>query len=233
MARLPRLAVAGQPHLVVQRSPPGHPAFACDADRADYLEALREVARDPGIALHAYVLLEHQARLLLTPTDAPALGRFMQRVNRRYVPAFHRRHGGAGAVWAGRFQAAVVDPEHYLLPATLWIEQAPVRAGLVAHATEWAWSSAAHHAGRSALPWLTAQACHWRMGNTPFEREARHENELQRLLPEARVAELEAAVRGGWVLGAAAFVAALDGPVGRPSQPRPRGRPRQRAPARG
>src|SRR5580765_6099617 len=163
MARMPRLAVAGQPHLVVQRVGAGQVAFVDDVDRRAYLEALRELASGGPVALHAYALLGDASLLLLTPREGADLGRFMQRLSRRYVAGFRRRHGGSGALWAGRFRAAALDPERYLLPATLLIEQAPVRAGVVGTAIDWPWSSAAHHVGRGASPWLKEHEAWWRL----------------------------------------------------------------------
>lgn len=227
MARMPRLAVAGQPHLVLQRGAASRPAFVDDTDRGAYLAALRELALGGSVSIHAYALLDDAVFLLATPQRGADLGRFMQRLNRRYVPAFHRRHGGSGSLWAGRFQAAALEPERYLLDATLLIEQAPVRAGAVALATDWPWSSAAHHAGRGAAAWLAEHPAAWGLGNTPFEREARHEVELQRLLRDAQVAELLGAARGGWPLGSASFIAAAAQAGDRPVHARPRGRPRR------
>jgi putative transposase len=212
---------------VIQRGKPGLPVLPEAVDRADYLEALDASLRDSGVAIHAYALLEDAVMLLATPRQADDLGRFMQRVNRRYVSAFHRRHGTRGSIWGSRFQAAAIEPEHYLLPAILLVEQAPVRAGLVAGALDWSWSSAAHHAGRGASTFVTDHASYWRVGNTPFEREARHAAVLQQALGVAVVEALLAAVRGGWPHGSAAFVDALGDTVGRALRPRPRGRPRK------
>ncbi len=231
MARMPRLVVAGQPHLVIQRSRADQPAFIDDIDRRAYLDALREVADRGPVAIHAQVLLDDAVMLLLTPRAADDLGRFMQRVNRRYVAGFRQRHGGSGALWAGRFQAAALDPERYLLAAMLLIEQAPVQAGSVGTPTDWPWSSARHYAGRDASPLITEHPIWWRTGNTPFEREARHEVELQRSLRAEQVAELLAAARRGWPLGSPAFVAVAAGEGARQVQPKPRGRPRRTMPA--
>jgi len=227
MARMPRLAVAGQPHLVVQRAGASRSAFVDDVDRRAYLASLGELARDGTVSIHAWALLDDAVLLLATPQREGDLGRFMQRLNRRYVPAFHRRHGGGGPLWTGRFQAAALEPERYLLAGILLIEQAPVRAGVVATAAEWPWSSAGHHVGRGALAWPTEHKAWWGLGNTPFEREAKHEVELQRLLRDTQVAELLGAVRGGWPLGSASFLAAAAQAGDRPAQARPRGRPRQ------
>lgn len=225
MARMPRLAVAGLPHLVIQRSAVGTAALGDDADRRDYLAALGQAARDTGAAVHAYALLPEAVFLLVTPVRGADLGRLMLRLNRRFVPAFHRRHGGHGELWAGRFEAAAIDPEHYLLPAMLLVEQAPVRAGLAGAAKDWPWSSAGHHVGRGASPLVTGHTAYWRIGNTPFEREARHDTELQQLLRTDVVEGLLGAARGGWPHGSPAFVDGLAASAGRAVRPRARGRP--------
>jgi putative transposase len=229
MARLPRLAIAGRLHLVIQRGQPSSPVFLDDVDRQHYLDALIDSARSSAVAIHAFVLLDHEVRLLLTPRDGDDLGRLMQRVGRRYVPAFNQRHAVAGTLWAGRFESAVLDPECYLLPAMRFVELAPVRAGLVAHARDWAWSSARSHTGDGTTPALAEHPVYWRLGNTPFEREARHERLLSEALTDAEVSKIEDAARRGWVLGSDAFAAELSAGRSREVRPAPRGRPRRTA----
>jgi putative transposase len=162
--------------------------------------------------------------VLATPRDADGLGRFMQRVGRRYVPEFHRRHGTRGSLSTSRFQSAALQPEHYLLRAIAFVEQAPVRAGLATHANDWQWSSAQHHTGARRIAGLTEHPMHWRLGNTPFEREVKHGDLLERALTLAQVAELEASIRGGWPLGDASFLEDIRKISGRRSEAAPRGR---------
>ena len=225
MARQARFSVAGLPHLVVQRGDLARSAFVDDTDRRRYVELLGEVARISPVAVHAFGVTDDEIGLLVTPSQPEALGRFMQRVGRRYVAEFHARHGGSGALWPTRFQSAVIDPEHYLLTAMLYVEQAPVRSGLAVQAREWPWSSGQHHIGEKRVAWLKDHADYWRLGNTPFEREAGHEGRLQQMLDEADLGRIQKAVRGGWPLGADGFVAEIAAASARPVRPRPRGRP--------
>ncbi len=226
MARKPRLAVAHQPHLILQ-SGRDQPVFRDDFDRLRYLADLLEVARGGEVAIHAYALLDDRVLLLASPHAAGDLSRFMQRVTQRYVSAYHRRHASRGALWAGRFQAAALEPESYLHSCTVLIEQAPVREGLVGVATQWAWSSARHHAGLGVSRVITEHATWWQTGNTPFERETRHGAELQRLLRDSEVAEMLSAAKGGWPLGSVNFIAAVAAVSDHPVRPRRRGRPRR------
>lgn len=227
MARLPRLAIAGAPHLVVQRGDGVTPLFIDDTDRRHFMTDLSDMARACGVEVHAYALLDHEARMLATPREAPALGLLMQRVGRRYVARYNRRHGRVGALWAGRFQASVVDASAQLMTCLRWIERAPVVLGWVERAEDWPWSSAAHHTGAAADALIREHRGRWAFGNTPFERDARHRFELLAPLTDAEERSLTYALRGGWPLGGADFADTLAAATTRPLAPRPRGRPRR------
>ena len=120
MARLPRLAVAGQAHLALMLGHSAQPVFVDDDDRRQFLVALRESALQHGVAVHACALQSTEVLLLLTPAADGALGALMQALGRRYGAAFNRRHGRRGTLWAGRFRTAVVQPGAALLDAFGW-----------------------------------------------------------------------------------------------------------------
>lgn len=229
MARLPRLAVAGLPHLVGLYGHSAQAVFVDDEDRRQFLAALRESSLLQRVAVQAYVLLDDHVHLLLTPATGNALGALMQGLGRRYGAAFNRRHGRRGTLWAGRFRATVVQPGAPLLDAMLFIDHHPVRSGLVAAAQDHPWCSARHHAGLVRDPLITEGSAWWALGNTPFEREAAYRRLLADGLPAQRVTTLADAGRKGWPVGDPAFLAALAQQAARPVQPRPRGRPRASA----
>jgi putative transposase len=230
MARLPRLALAGQLHHLVLRGTGGQALFADDEDRQRCLDMLREALRQHGVALHGYVLLEDSLQLLLTPESDTGLSAAMQALGRRYVAAFNRRHGRTGTLWEGRYRATVVQPQRHFMALLTLVEWQPQRMGLAASALEWPWSSADHHLGRRRDPLVTDHPLFWATGNTPFERELAHRARLEAGLPEAQALTLMDATLKGWALGDAAFLAALAVRTERPLQPRPRGRPRKTEP---
>lgn len=227
MARLPRLALAGLPHHVIQRGHNRQPVFLDDEDRRAYLDALREAAANLRVAVHGYVLMPDHVHLLLTPVQAANLSGLMQAIGRRYVAAFNRRHARAGTLWDGRFRACVLEPGPHLLEALRHLEQSPVRAGLVAMPGDWPWSSAAHHLGSRRDLMITEHALFWRLGNTPFEREAAWRHLLDEPLPAAVLHRHNSHVNKSWPLGSGAFLAGIADRTERPVAPRPRGRPRK------
>lgn len=226
MARLPRLAVGGRLHLVAHGAAAGQALFRDAVDRTHYLSALRDAAKECHVAVHAYVLLDDEVQLLLTPVKGTDLTRVMQKTARRYVGGFNSRHACRGSVWGDRFRSAVVEAESFLLPCMVAVEQAPVRRQLATVPDEWKWSSAAHHLGRRADPLISAHPLLWRLGNTPFEREARYREILERTLASSDIERLQAALARGWALGSATFVREIEQTAARRVLPATRGRPR-------
>lgn len=225
MARLPRLVVPGLPHLVIQRGNDRQPIFRDDVDRRRYLEILVDVARTNRLAVHAYVLMEDHVQLLASPAGADTLSRTMQSLGRRYVGGFNARHGRRGTLWEGRFRCAVIETERYLLDCMRFVELNPVRAGTVARAGDYAWSSARCHLGQRQDQLLTDHPLFWALGNTPFEREMVWRTMLEQGLPAHEVERLTESALKGWACGGKAFLASLKNRTDRPVAPRPRGRP--------
>jgi putative transposase len=225
MARLPRLAVAGQPHLVLLRGLDHQPIVIDDEDRRRCLASLREAAVSQDVAIHAYALLDDRLRLLVTPREPAAIGRLIQDLGRRYVGIFNRRHGRRGTLWDGRFRATVVQPGHHALQALLFIDTEPVRQSLVSAAADHRWSSAAHHVGRVRDALVSPLADYWQLGNTPFDRETAWAGHLAEGLSEREARRLADANHRAWAVGDAGYLASLAAQADRPVVPRRRGRP--------
>jgi putative transposase len=228
MARLPRLVVPYQPHLVIQRGHDGLAIFRDARDFQQFLQWLREAARLFRVSVHAYVLMPDHVHLLVTPQDSIGLSRMMQWVGRQYVPYFNARYGRSGSLWKGRFRAAVVDADAFVLLCCRYIESNPVRAQLAISPFEYQWSSFAHHAGLKPDPLITDHPIFWALGNTPFEREAAYRQLLEQMPTSAESASLTDAIQKGWPLGSQAFKEGIGKQVGRRVTPARRGRPRKR-----
>lgn len=216
MARLPRLALPGYAHYVIQRGHNGQQVFVDAADRDAYRSALIAAAGAEPVHVHALALLDGEVQMLVTPEDAGALSRFVQSVNRRFVAAFNRRHGRSGTLWDGRFRAAVVEPGPLRLQALVLVDG----AAAAEHTT------AGHRLGGPRDRVAADPPEYWALGNTPFEREAAYRALLSEGVRTPTAEMLRRAALGGWAAGLPN--AAHNGDEGeRPLTPRPRGRPRR------
>lgn len=217
MARLPRLALAGEAHCLLLRGHGARPVFADAADRAAFVAALREAAAAENVRIHAWALLPDEVLLLATPADAPSLGRLVQALGRRYVSAHNRRHAQRGTLWDGRFRCAVVEPGAMRLAVLRWVDGQALEAGI---------TTAGERLGGARSGFVVDPPELWTLGNTPFEREAAYGALLAAGLPADVDTMIRRHVMGGWAIGSAAFVAATEQTLQRPAAPRPRGRPR-------
>jgi len=231
MARLARLSIGGFPHLVLQRGG-ARPLIADDADAGRLLAVVRDAMQDAQVALHGYALLPQALWLLATPADARALGLALQSIGRRYVRAYHTRHGGRGALFEGRYRAAVVEPDPHFLSALQYVETQAVRGGFAPAAEDYRWTSFRQHAGFAADPALQDHAQYWALGNTPFERQAAYRSVVEAGLAAADVDRFDRALTGGWVVGSPAFLRHIAPHCTRRAVPARAGRPRRAEAAR-
>jgi len=215
MARLARVSVPGYPYHVIQRGNNRQTIFHSDDDRQSMCGLLAENAVRFDIAVHAYVLMDNHFHLLVTPHGQEGLPQMMQSVGRRYVRQFNDRHGRSGTLWEGRYKSALVQSERYLLACMVYLDLNPVRAGMVAQAQDYPWSSHAHYAGLRSDRLVTPHALFWELGNTPFARESRYRELVQAGVPQELRRALGQSVVNGWALGDAGFIARLQGKAGR------------------
>ena len=209
MARLPRLTLPGQPHYVIQRGNNLQPIFADAHDYACMKDLLREMGRRFAVELHSYILLPNQLHILATPETEQALPQFMQSVGRSYVRTFNNRHGRTGTLWEGRYRATVLEPQAWLLPAMVVLENQAVQHGVAVRAVDYGWSSARHNAGAQVDGMLRLHPVYWRLGDTPFAREAAYALMLDRGASEDIAEVVLGAAMKGWVLGGDSFVQGL------------------------
>ncbi len=94
--------------------------------------------------------MHNHLHLLATPTDEQSLPRTMQSVGRRYAQYFNRTYHRSGSLWEGRYKAALVDTERYLLSCYRYIELNPVRAGIARTPEDYPYSS--YHANALGKP---------------------------------------------------------------------------------
>ena len=225
MARLARLTVPGHPHHIIQRGNNRQPIFRDDADREWLLQLISEHAAREKVALHAYVMMGNHFHLLLSPTTSGAIPAMMQAVGRRYVQHFNRRHARTGTLWEGRYKATLIQTDRYLLACMAYIDLNPVRAGMVAQAGDYAWSTYAHYAGLSSNKRVTPHPLYWQLGNTPFAREAAYVELVRQGIDAKSQAALTDSALKGWALGDARFVEGLQKNTDRRLQRRKAGRP--------
>lgn len=144
MPRAARIVVPGLAHHVTQRGNNRQEVFRTESDCRRYLGLLGEAMQRHGVSLVAWCLMPNHVHLVVVPPDGSALARSMEAVHGRYAQEMLRRTSRSGHLWQGRYFSCPLDEIH-LVAAVRYVERNPVRAGFVACAWLYPWSSAAAH----------------------------------------------------------------------------------------
>lgn len=220
MARPLRLEYEGALYHVTSRGNAQADIYLDDSDRRIFLRILGAAITKHGWVLHAFCLMGNHYHLLVE-TPQPNLSRGMHQLNGVYSQCFNRRHERVGHVLQGRFTAIVVERESYLLELARYVPLNPVRAGMVAAAGQWPWSSYRAMAGlEPSPPWLTTAAVLERFGYDSGPAALR----FQEFVREGVNAPAPwSALQGRSFLGSQSFVERMARPPGRVSTEIPRG----------
>ncbi len=147
MSRRYRLVVENFPHHVIQRGNRRQKVFFSEQDKEMYLVLLKEQCRKFNVLIWAYCLMDNHVHLVLVPGRVEGLAKAVAQTHWRYTFLINKREGWRGYLWQGRFSSFVLH-EIYLRAVVRYVELNPVRAGIVARAGQYSWSSAkAHIAG--------------------------------------------------------------------------------------
>src|SRR5690242_8552807 len=141
MPRTARFIVPDLTVHIVQRGHDRQPCFFDETDYRAYLGYLAEFALKASCSVHAYCLMTNHVHLLVTPHSANSCAKLMKNVGQHHVQRINSRRGRTGTLWEGRFYSCPVTTEAYALACYRYIELNPVRAGMVAHPSEYRWSS--------------------------------------------------------------------------------------------
>jgi putative transposase len=136
-----RMFAPGFSHHVRHRGNNRCDVFLDAEDRQTFLSMVETAARAVGVSVHAYMLMSTHYHAQLTAPDEDALPLMMQRLGRCYVKYFNKRHGRTGTLWEGRYRASLILDQEHWYNCLRYIEANPVRAGMVASAAEYKWSS--------------------------------------------------------------------------------------------
>jgi putative transposase len=227
MARLPRYFVKNVPQHIILRGNNRETIFVNDDDRLFFKDALQDAAKRNGLAIHAYVFMTNHIHLLASPSTEESIPKTLQSLGRRYVQYFNYRYERTGTLWEGRYRATIVEAETYLFECMRYIELNPVRAGMVPHPAEHAWSSYGHNAGFAADALIKPHRLYRALGVTEGARTTAYRALAQAPMDAAMLDTIRNSTNKGWAMGAGRFKSRIESLTDRRVAPLPKGRPKR------
>lgn len=146
MARPPRIFFAGALHHIVARGNNKMPLFREAADFRLYRKLWRIAKQRFGLEIYRWAWMTNHVHVLLKQTKDNGVAETMHFVQLRFARYFASKYAWSGHVWESRYTNRLILDERYFVRCARYIEQNPVKAGLVQQAHDYRWSSAAFYA---------------------------------------------------------------------------------------
>ncbi|SMN01756.1 Transposase and inactivated derivatives [uncultured Candidatus Thioglobus sp.] len=223
MPRQPRLIIKDQPHHIIQRGNNKQIIFVADEDYQFYLKTLKDACIKYHCHLHAYVLMTNHVHLLITPKSDDGVSAVMQYIGRIYVRYFNDLHQKTGTLWEGRYKSAVIDSENYLLTCYCYIEQNPLRAGMVKDINQYPWSSYHYHIKAHNDDLIQPHELYLLLGQNTKERCANYQSIFEQTIPEKTIKIIRDLTNKSFVLGTDRFIIQIEAQFKRRIKPKPKG----------
>jgi putative transposase len=106
-----------------------------------------------GLVIRAYSLMPNHVHHVAVPERTDSVAKTFHRAQGMYSKRFNEKHGYVGHLWQERPFSCVLSEAH-TRNAIRYVENNPVRAGMVSTAEEYRWSSARAHCNGESDPLL-------------------------------------------------------------------------------
>ncbi len=220
MPRIARVIGVGYPYHLVHRGNNRSTVFSDRADFEKYLSLLEKYSSEKRAVILSYCLMTNHVHLLVRPLEGETLAKMMQGIALCYAQYFNRKNERTGRLWESRYYSSIVDEDRYLWAVGAYVENNPVRAGIVNRAEDYGYSSArAQLLGEKDA--LLKEPLFGRGQLEEYRRLVRG-TEDQGLLEEIR-----RQTKSGKPIGDAKFCESISSKLGHALIFRPRGRPRK------
>jgi putative transposase len=143
MPRTARAIVAGHCYHLINRGNKKATVFHERADFEQFLALMSRAQQRLAVPLLAACLMPNHIHLVVQPTRAGDVARWMHWVFTTHVRWYHAKYTTTGRVWQGRFKAFPAQHDHHLLAVLRYVERNALRARLVDRAEDWEWGSLA------------------------------------------------------------------------------------------
>ena len=141
MARAKRHYIPGYIWHITHRCHKREFLLKFSKDRHRYLQWLYKARKRYGLCILNYMVTSNHIHLLVADTgERDVIPNSMQLIAGRTGQEYNQRKDRKGAFWEDRYHATAVETDRNLIQCMLCMDLNMVRAGVVGHPSEWAFS---------------------------------------------------------------------------------------------
>jgi putative transposase len=137
------MALGGIIYHVLNRANGRMPLFESSDDYEAFLRVFAQAHRQVPMRTLSYSVMPNHWHMVLWPNGDKDLSEFMHWLTTTHTHRWLAARGidGFGHVYKGRFKSIPVEDDEHYLTVCRYVERNACRAGLVARAEDWRWSS--------------------------------------------------------------------------------------------
>ena len=227
MSRPLRIHLPDLIYHVLNRGNNRQVVFAEDQDDFHYLEILKRYKKKFKFKIFAYCLMTNHIHLILKTSSDGTISQIMKAMTIAHTCHYHYKYKTSGHIWQGRFKSPIVSDDDYLLTLMRYIEQNPVRAGIVDDPEKYPFSSyqANTSVRKDNLVDKEENPVFLGLANTIQERTKAYKQFASTLLEEDKLKLIRKTLNGQSHFTSERFLIQIKEKL-RIKQKRPRGRPR-------
>lgn len=149
MARSLRNLPPGSVAHVVNRGNDKRLLFERACEYEDFLQLVQWAKGKSPVRIVAYCIMCNHWHFVIWAEVVGDVSRFLHRLTTTHAVSWRRRTGtvGCGHVYQDRFHGSRIFTERHYYNVLRYVEQNPLRAGLVRSARDWRWSSLGERLG--------------------------------------------------------------------------------------
>ncbi|MFZ5642828.1 MAG: transposase [Bacillota bacterium] len=148
MPRQARIKAEFNTYHIIQRGNELKNIFDSDDDRIRFLETLARMRAKYNFLVYAYCLMDNHIHLIIND-NGNDISKLIKSINISYVHYFNQSYNRCGHLFQDRFRSEMIQDDKYLLQASKYIHNNPVKAAMVSKAEEYEWSSYNIYTGRN------------------------------------------------------------------------------------
>ena len=165
-----KLSETTQSHYILIRDFNRGNLFYESTDYNQFICILKNSINQYGCFMHAYALMQDHIHLLITHEHREGINQLINLVQLQYSEYFNFTHRRIERLLDPEHTVEIVNEESRLLPYYRFIELSPVRQGIVAHPSEYPWTSYGSNALGEDIGLITPHRSYLSLGSDDASR---------------------------------------------------------------
>jgi putative transposase len=181
MPRKPRFLLSQTYYHIINRGNNRDIIFKENDDYLYFLELITRHKKEHQFNLFHYCLMPNHFHFLIQTGDATGFSVFIKKISLSFYYYFKKKYNLVGHLWQNRYKSQPVGKDEYFIQCGKYIELNPVRADIVNHPKNYAYSSYKYYAEGKEDNLITENFFYKRLGK---EREERQKNYQKMVINE-------------------------------------------------